>query len=302
MKDVIIPIAQYAARTKDDALRKVSTSGGVFTELARVALSSGGVVVGVGWQKSPFRPAFKVAHSESDLAEMRGAKYIWSGKVAGLNVGNNSGLFVGLPCQIAVARKLYGDKFVYCALICHSTPELEAWDYYVRSLEKHYNSKIKNVIFRSKENGIWRRNNFVAEFENGEKYVVPSDDNIYTNAYFMGFSTRNVCANCTFKGGHHGADLVIGDFWGIEKWHPELDDGKGLSAVLAYTERGENFLRSANLALSRVEYQRILSGNPHLERNIKIDVRRKRLFMSLYRFLGIKIASRIARSRIGNWL
>ena len=44
----ILPIAQYAARSWDDAVLRVSS----FTELARVALAKKGVVVAAVWNSA----------------------------------------------------------------------------------------------------------------------------------------------------------------------------------------------------------------------------------------------------------
>ena len=42
------PIACYAARTTNEALLQASSSGGMFTELARQVFRDGGLVVGAG--------------------------------------------------------------------------------------------------------------------------------------------------------------------------------------------------------------------------------------------------------------
>lgn len=291
-------IAQYAAKSKDRTLLRCSTSGGVFTELARVALMKGGVVVGVEWAFNPFRAVFRVANKESQIPGMRGAKYVWSGGVRGLNVGDCGGLFMGLPCQIAAARRIYGDKFVYCALICHSTPEPDVWTAYVASLEHKHKARLINVQFRDKVYGRWRRGMFVAEFSDGVRVI--ESDNIFTNAYFMGLSTRLVCTKCNFKCGGHGADIMIGDFWGIENVYKEFDDGNGVNAVLVFTERGYNFLHSASLEMIPVSYADIIAKNPYVEECVQVNMLRRQIFMSSYPFLGIRLATRIACSRIGN--
>ena len=38
------------------------------------------------------------------------------------------------------------------------------------------------------------------------------------------------------------ADFTMGDFWGIENFYPEFDDGKGCSAILARTKKAQNIL------------------------------------------------------------
>jgi ferredoxin len=43
------PLAVYAAKAKDDELRMKSSSGGVFSLLARQVISEGGIVFGAGF-------------------------------------------------------------------------------------------------------------------------------------------------------------------------------------------------------------------------------------------------------------
>ena len=38
------------------------------------------------------------------------------------------------------------------------------------------------------------------------------------------------------------ADLTLGDFWGIEKSHPDFNESLGVSAVLVNTEKGQQLL------------------------------------------------------------
>ena len=69
------PLSVFAAKTKNEQLLLDSTSGGAFTELARVILSNGGVVCGAGWD-AEFNVVHKIVDSESELAELRGSKYV----------------------------------------------------------------------------------------------------------------------------------------------------------------------------------------------------------------------------------
>ena len=301
-KSITYPLSQFAAKTRDDAVRMASTSGGVFTELSKAVFATGGIVIGAGWMRDPFRVALKVANNEQEIADMRGSKYVFSEMPKRGDIPADAhGLFTGLPCQIAGVRRIYGDRFIYCALICHSTPEPKVWNKYVQELERQYHSKLVLVQFRAKRNveKPWRNSAFVADFESGAQHVDIEGKNIFTSAYFRGHSTRLSCLKCKFKCGHHGADLVIGDFWGIEDVLPDFDDGKGVNAVLAYSKRGEELLRQANLSLVPVTYGQIFAKNPHLEVNVNPNPKRRRCFMLLYRFLGIWLASRIACSRLG---
>ena len=290
-----VPASQFAARTKDGAALSASSSGGVFTEFARTVFSMGGVVVGVGWEKNPFRAVHKVARSENELAEMRGAKYVFSDMAKCLSEVDSalkegkSVLFTGTPCQTAAMRKKYGclDNLMLCAIICHSAPERDVWAAYIEELEGNAKSKIVNMRFRDKRSG-WRKNQFVVDFENPSRRIVePLDKNVYMHAFFTGLSARRVCSKCPFRCGENGADIMIGDFWGIEDCHPEWDDDKGVSAVLVYSEKGESLLRSSALDLISVSYGQVLAKNPHIEKSPVPDEARRVRFMSLYRKVGI---------------
>ena len=67
----------YAIWSRNKILRKESSSGGIFSELALYILKSGGVVFGAA-----FTSNFTVSHimidKEDDLAKLRGSKYLQS--------------------------------------------------------------------------------------------------------------------------------------------------------------------------------------------------------------------------------
>ena len=67
----------YAAYSNDETMRLQSSSGGVFTEIAKAILAADGVVFGAAYNDQ-----FEVVHicvdSEADLAKLRGAKYAQS--------------------------------------------------------------------------------------------------------------------------------------------------------------------------------------------------------------------------------
>ena len=302
------PLSQYAAWTLDTPLREMSTSGGVFTELARTVFRDGGVVVAAGWLKSPFRVAHKVASQESDLDEMRGAKYApsdmsdaWKDVNNALSKGRYC-LFVGTPCQTAAIRKRFGSgngKLLVCALFCHSVPERYIWAKYVNELELAHGSPLKSVQFRCKKHGgTWRNGIFVADFEDGQSPIIePLAGNVYCDAFFMRLSTRRSCLNCRFKCGNSGADIMIGDFWGVEKSHPELDDGKGLSAVLVYTSAGDRVLAETKCELRTVEYQEIVACNKHLEHSVACNTASRARFFRLCNTMTIEEALNKIRTR-----
>lgn len=266
------PINCYAARSCDDATRRMSSSGGVFTELARVVLSEGGVVFGAGWARDPLRVVHKWVDTEAGLEELRGSKYSvsdMSGVYRPMRAFLSSGrkvLFVGTPCQTAAIRKTFGEdeNLLLCAIICMTNLEPSVLHKFVKDLERRHGSAVRNIRFRDKTNG-WHYSCLAVEFEDASKNY---SECFCTSRYFKLLESvpRKVCRRCAFRGGANGADLMIGDFWGIEHQFPELDDGKGVNAVLVYTDRGAMILRRAHLLKTPVRYEQILLGNPYVLR------------------------------------
>lgn len=84
----------------------------------------------------------------------------------------------------------------------------------------------------------------------------------YVRLWMSGLAMRTACASCTAKV-TAGPDISIGDAWGVEKYAPWGDDGRGLSVVIAYTQKGISFVqRNTLLLLSEVPYDAVVRGNP----------------------------------------
>lgn len=134
-----VPMA-YAAYSKDEGNRVQSSSGGIFTELARAVIAQKGVVFGAAYDTR-----FDVVHirieDEEGLTKLRGAKYAQS------NLGNTlkdvevallegrEVLFSGTPCQVAglksYLQKDY-DHLICVDFVCHGVPSPMAWKAYVK--------------------------------------------------------------------------------------------------------------------------------------------------------------------------
>ena len=116
----------HAARTRDRDLLRASSSGGIFSELARTVLAAGGCVFGCALKSLEARHV-KV-EDEAGLAELRGSKYVQSAMGDCYRacrdelLNGRRVLFSGTPCQIAGLRSFLGrddDNLLCVALICH---------------------------------------------------------------------------------------------------------------------------------------------------------------------------------------
>lgn len=238
----------YAVKQKDDKVRLNSSSGGVYTAISDYALRESYSVYGAKFDKK-FRVIHSRALKSSERDEFRGSKYVqsdlnetFSQVQKDLNCGTGV-LFTGTGCQIAGLRsflqqtKTDMSKLLTNDIICHGTPSPLLWDDYLRFIQLE--SSLKSYTFRCKEKG-WHGYNVRATFENGRVEVNTVGTKIYANLFNSDLALRPCCYNCQYTSIHRTADLTIGDFWGIEKTMPEIEDNKGTSLVLVNTAKGKD--------------------------------------------------------------
>jgi coenzyme F420-reducing hydrogenase beta subunit len=124
------PFYVYAAKNKNERIRKESSSGGIFTLLAEQIIKENGVVFG-----ARFNENWEVMHdyveTKEGLALFRGSKYVQS------RIGNTyqqveqflktdrQVLFSGTPCQVAglklFLQKEYNNLLTICLPWCALT-------------------------------------------------------------------------------------------------------------------------------------------------------------------------------------
>ena len=159
----------------------------------------------------------------------------------------NQGLKVmvsGTGCQIAGIRAaLKCTNVLLVDITCLGVPSPGVFQKYVESLEKKQASKVKNINFRDKSTG-WKTYSQKVEFEDGTHLSYKNDENDYVRGFLDKIYIRPSCHKCPFCDTARPGDITIGDFWGIEKTLPELDDKRGVSLLYAVTEKGREFIES----------------------------------------------------------
>lgn len=88
-------------------------------------------------------------------------------------------------------------------------------------------------------------------------------------AFLANASLRPSCFVCPAKRGC-GSDITLGDFWGFQGIHPEVDYSKGVSAVICNTEKGvAAFETVADLVdCGDATVEQVLAGNPSLVKSV----------------------------------
>lgn len=235
------PLAVYAAKAKDDELRRGSASGGIFTVLAQETLKRGGVVFGAGFERPTWRVIHKGVTTGEELDDLRGSKYVQSDTgdtfkeaKAYLEAGREV-LYSGCPCQIAALKRFLGRDYpnlITVDLICHGVPSPLAWRKYLDCREAEAGAKITKILAR--RYCAWEDFAISIGFEGSDEITysktVLDDSYVYSFMYFWGL--RRTCLKCVFRKLRSGSNLTIGDYGNIDETHPEMNDHQGVSVVL----------------------------------------------------------------------
>jgi len=240
----------YAIVSKDTEERLMSSSGGVFSLLAKEVLSEGGVVFGAAMANDWKSVNHVVIKKDIDLNLLRGSKYVQS-KIGDaylqaqkyLDKGRKV-LFTGTPCQIGGLRQFLNRDYKNLYLqdiICHGVPSTYAWEEYVNFREKKVASTTKKVLFRHKKYG-WKTYSVLFKYSNGTEYDRVHGEDLYIKIFLDNYDLRPSCYNCAFKHLERHSDITLADLWGAQDMTPELDDNKGVSLAIVHSEKGERLL------------------------------------------------------------
>jgi len=274
--------AVWAALSKDEDIRKNSSSGGLFYELARVILKKNGIVYGAAFNDN-FSLVHKSAVTEVEIFPLMGSKYlqsatnrIFSDLKSKLNTGKEI-LFSGTPCQVAglntFLRKDY-PNLITCDVICHGVASPGVFESYKNQLEKEHNAKVIEYKFRAKPHS-WRHYSTLIRFDNGEEITEPFSQNLFMKGYLADIYLRPSCYNCKYSRIPRAADITLGDFWGIWDIEPEWDDDKGTTALIANSIKGKQLIDEISLKKREAKLDWVISGNPALTGSVRPHKKRR---------------------------
>ncbi len=276
-----------AACAKDGAVREGSSSGGVFTPMARQVLANGGTVFGAA-----FAPDFTLRHAQADdetaLAALRGSKYLqgdlgdaFAQVHAALDAGCEV-LFSGTPCQVAGLYAHLGgapDGLTTIDLVCHGTPSPTVFAAYLQEMQQRRGAKVTRFSFRDKQRG-WKDFCVAAAFDDGTTYAAGQTEDPFMIAFLRNLCLRPSCHQCPFAGEKRQADLTLADLWGAQQVLPDWDDDRGLSMVLVGSEKGQALLDTvhADVRHTPVDPMACIRFNPSIVGPVPAHERRARFF------------------------
>ena len=272
----------YAAWSNDDKVRRKCSSGGVGFEIGRALINQGYKVCGVRYDVNKNRAEHYIATTVEELIPSIGSKYIQSYTVDGFKSIHRKEkyLVTGTPCQIDSFRRYIQkfhceDNFVLLDFFCHGVPSMLMWRKYVAWAEAQV-GKLTYVSWRNKFTGWHDSWAMSIDGENtGEKVDWHDSYNLLMREkkaflcsrlsqgdmfyrLFLGDSClgKACYGHCKFKYTDSSADIRIGDLWG--NTYKENEDG--VSAAIAFTEKGDTVLRQCNCTFIEHPFEVVAEG------------------------------------------
>lgn len=243
----------YAGWNKID--RRVSSSGGAFSSIARYVLSLGGVVFGATLDEKLICKHIEV-DSLQGLDRLRGSKYIQSyigtvyKEVKRHLLCDQYVLFTGTPCQVSGLKSYLGkdfEKLITIDLICHGVPSQEIFSSYIEKIQKSLglakNEIVQNYEFRRRDG--WGFAPSVTTTMN-KSFPLYGIDSLYMSAFDKAAIFRKSCYTCHYAQTARVGDFSIGDFWGLGHHGTSFkhDMTKGVSLLIVNSEKGREIFKA----------------------------------------------------------
>ena len=272
--------------TKQDDIRRKSSSGGLFYELSQVILEDGGVVFGACYDKEMHQVVHK-STEETSIENMLKSKYAESKlgdtykKIETYLKDGKKVLFCGTPCQAAGLYNLkekkwsrYKNQLFILDFLCEGVPSYKIFQEYIKDSENKSEKEIETIEFRSKSYG-WNVHCMKIQYKDGTSRIIPSFSDSYMHTFIMDLTmNRRSCYACPFREKKY-PDVTIGDFWKVSNVDKSCVDNKGVSAIFVNSEAGNILIEKArkNLYIKELEDRDILQMEQHLDTSLYLDKR-----------------------------
>lgn len=247
-KTKISPKGCYALIDNNEESRLKSASGGASAMFMQETINKGNVVCACRLDDN-LKAVHIVFENIEEIDSFRDSKYVQSdmssawAEINSLLKQNRKVFISGTPCQIAAVKSRFGenDNITTCDFVCSGVPDPAIFEFYKADLEKESGKKIKKFYFRDKTNG-WKASNIKVVYDDCTEQVIERKNSYYFKLFGSNLFFRECCYDCRFKDFNVYSDITVGDYWGIHKFNPDMDDDKGCSLVIVNSEKGEKLL------------------------------------------------------------
>lgn len=278
----------YLLQHNDKEVLLQSASGGAFTAIASWVIRHGGVVFGAAYDKD-FQVVHQYVETEKDLQKFRNSKYVQSytgdalKQVKDFLKQGRMVCYSGTPCQLEgllrYLRKPY-DNLITIDVMCHSITSPKIFRMYVAEMKKKYGDDLSNIMFRDKSPYGYEYSQMSVYKGGKQVYREGVDTDAYLRSFFSDVNVRPSCYDCKFKKQHHLTDFSIWDCFDVYKFSSKLDNDKGVTRILANTEKAQLILKEIqeDTTIMEIPVDEAVSGVHEMLHSVKMSPRRERFF------------------------
>ncbi len=229
--------ALYTMRADPETL-DVSSSGGVFTLLAKWVIGRGGCICGAV-MGSDLKTKYVIAESMDEIQGMHGVKCTYSDMgfvykaIRSVLNENKDVVFVGLPCQVQAVKNFIGNNNYHLWTVdiaCNGQPSPMIFEKYIEELSAE--KTISSIEFRPKGGPS---DTLSIQYEDGSSKQSARDP--YLRAYDNSLIINQACSRCQFVKLPRTGNISIGDFA-----IGNADDSKGTNVVIVNDDKGTSLL------------------------------------------------------------
>lgn len=152
----------------------------------------------------------------------------------------------------------------------------------IKSFEEYYDTNVIDIKFKSKKNG-WEKSS-IEYFSDRINKTYPYVDDSLMSLYSSNLILRDSCYNCSAKGlSGNGADIILGDYWGVYNVHQDFFDDNGVSCIIIKTDKGKKLFENVreNFDFVETQYDDIIKYNPSFVDSTSKPLERNKIFDEL---------------------
>lgn len=290
----------YAAWSLDKKQQFESSSGGIAASSMRFAMENSDFdCYATVWERNNGCFTKKI-ETDEDFKNAIGSKYIENNLFpAILNIkeslkNGKKIIFIGLPCQAAAVKKLFGIKYrkqlFLIELICHGGVPNQYFDQHLQKIENRKKKNAKKILFRTHALGgyclsLYKDKQYPKSFYKAKMH---SGKDLYYLGFRDNLIFREKCYSCLYADEKRLADITIGDYSGLgELWNYTGSERK-VNCLLVNNEYGEKLIAMLKEKKYIAYLERPLAepytakGNPQLRAPNKVSKKRLR-FLEYYK-------------------
>jgi coenzyme F420-reducing hydrogenase beta subunit len=284
-----VPLATYVAINRNQSVLAASASGGIFAGLASIIFEQKGVVFGCAFNND-MEPEHVCVDNPTNIKKLQGSKYVQSS----INITYADAkqylergivvLYTGTPCQIAGLKSYLGkdyENLITADIICHGVPSAAFFKGYIKHLEGKLRGKVIDFKFRDKSKGWWLMGKAVYEKDGAvREEFIPPITSYYYSYFLKGDIYRENCYECKYASANRQGDFTMGDYWGIEKAHPEIETKNGVSVLLVNSVKGIALMERLenHLDLTQSTFEQAREQNGQLRQPTAKSYKREAIF------------------------